>query len=180
MKFTKNSEPTHRSTIRRRTSIALVLGLTTAIATGCGFTMRSKDIPFPFKSIMVQGDGEVAKEVRQAMLDYPEVKLVDKTIQGEVVLNIMSERMERNVVAFNSAGRPREVQLRLRVNYRVTDRYAVELSSPREISQTRNVSVTEAETLAITTAEDTMRKDMQRDISEQLVRRLRTIKTFSQ
>lgn len=167
------------SNLRRNTAIALVLGLTVALVTGCGFTMRSKEIPFPFKSILIQGDGQVAKEVRQIMLDQPAVKVADKAMQGEVILNVMTERMERNVVAFNSAGRPREIQLRMRVTYRVTDRYTVELSPAREISQTRNVSVTESETLAINTAEDAMRKEMQRDISEQIVRRLRTVKTFA-
>ena len=71
------------------------------------------------------------------------------------------------------------IQLRMRVTYRITDGLAIELSSPQEISQTRDVSVTESEVLAQPAAEAFVREDMQRDIAQQLIRRLRAVKLSS-
>ena len=88
----------------------------------------------------------------------------------------MSQTTDRTVTAFSSAGRPRELQLRMRTTYRITDGFAVELSSPQEISLTRDVTVTESEALAQTSAEAFMQEDMQRDTAQQLIRRLRAIK----
>ena len=88
----------------------------------------------------------------------------------------MSQTTDRTVVAFSGDGRPRELQLRIRTTYRVTDGFALELSSPQEISQTGNITVSESEALAQTGAEAFVQEEMQRDIAQQLIRRLRAIK----
>ncbi len=88
----------------------------------------------------------------------------------------MAENIERTVVSFSAAGRPREIQMRMRIVYRVTDRFLVTLSPPQEISQTRDISVNENEALAMANAEAFMQRDMERDLTEQLIRRLRAIR----
>jgi LPS-assembly lipoprotein len=84
--------------------------------------------------------------------------------------------VDRTVVACSAAGRPREIQLRMRVAYRVNDGFGSEISGPLEITQTRDLSINEAEFLAIGSAEAFMIEDMQRDIAQQLVRRLRAVR----
>jgi LPS-assembly lipoprotein len=64
----------------------------------------------------------------------------------------------------------------MRVAYRITDGFGIELVAPQEIAQTRDISVSESEALAMTSAEDFMRNDMNRDIAQQLIRRLRAVK----
>ena len=163
------------SQLRRRIGLSLAL-LPAALAGGCGFKIRGANLGLPFERILVQGEGFVANEVRWILQGQPSVKIVQKSADAQVVLNLMSERIERTVVAFSSAGRPREIQLRLRAMYRVTDGYAVEITPPAEIAVTRDISVTESEALSITSAEDAMQVDMRRDIAQQIVRRLRAIK----
>jgi LPS-assembly lipoprotein len=166
------SPPSHT---RRRLGLSLAL-LPVALVSGCGFKIRGANLGLPFERIMVQGEGFVANEVRWVLQSQPSIKIVQKSADAQVVLNVMSERTERTVVAFSSAGRPREIQLRLRVMYRVTDGFAVEITPPAEITVTRDISVTESEALSITSAEDAMQVDMRRDIAQQLVRRLRAVK----
>jgi LPS-assembly lipoprotein len=143
---------------------------------GCGFKIRGFDLGLPFKTIAIQGEFEVAREVRQMIESRPGVLIATKPMAAQVVLIVTSQQLDRTVTAFNAAGRPREVQLRMRVTYRITDGLAIEISSTQEIVQIRDVSVTESEVLAQPAAEAFLREDMQRDIAQQLVRRLRAVK----
>jgi LPS-assembly lipoprotein len=159
--------------------IAAVLGFAgTALlsVSGCGFKVRGVDLGFPFKKIAIQGSQDVTREVRRFVSGQPSTQIVEEPTKAEVVLIVVSQNVERSVVAFNSAGRPREIQLRTRVAYRITDGLGIELAPPQEISQTRDISVSESEALAMTSAEDFMQNDMSRDIAQQLVRRLRAVK----
>lgn len=159
--------------------VAAVLGITGAAllsVSGCGFKVRGFDLGLPFKKIAIQGTQEVTREVRRFVSGQPSIKIVEKSTEAEVVLIVVSQNLERSVVAFSSAGRPREIQLRMRVAYRITDGFGIELTAPQEISQTRDISVSESEALAMTSAEDFMRNDMTRDIAQQLIRRLRAVK----
>ena len=143
---------------------------------GCGFKIRGFDLGLPYKTIAIQGEFEVAREVRQMIESRPGVLIATKPMAAQVVLIVTSQQLDRTVTAFNAAGRPREVQLRMRVTYRITDGLAIEISSTQEIVQIRDVSVTESEVLAQPAAEAFLREDMQRDIAQQLVRRLRAVK----
>jgi LPS-assembly lipoprotein len=165
-----------RRTWIRALIVAAVLGASAVLISGCGFQIRGADLKLPFQRIAVQGDGSVANEIRQALAGQPNLRIVQKSVDAQAVLIVMSQSVDRTIVAFSSAGRPREIQLRMRVMYRVTDGFAVELSPPQEISQTRDITVSESEALAMTSAETFMIDDMQRDLAQQLIRRLRAIR----
>lgn len=168
-----------RRTWFRALMIAAALGLAALLMSGCGFKIRGFDLGIPFKTVAIQGENGVANEIRQMLYGQPKVKIVLKPVEAEAVLVIMSQTVDRIVVAFSSSGRPREIQLRMRVSYRVTDGFAVELSSPQELMQTRDISVSESEALSVTTAENFMINDMQRDLAQQIIRRLRAVKPMA-
>lgn len=146
------------------------------LVSGCGFTLRGQDLGLPFKSIVVEGSQGTASEVLQILRNKPGLTISSKRLDAQVVLTVISQQVDRTVVAFSAAGRPREIQLRMRVAYRVNDGFGSEISSPLEITQTRDLSINEAEFLAIGSAEAFMIEDMQRDIAQQLVRRLRAVR----
>ncbi len=166
---------TTRRTLLRAVSLAVfslaVLGLS-----GCGFKMRGADLGLTFDRVMVVGTTNVAKELRARLKESPQVQVVNDAAQSQVILTVMAENIERTVVSFSAAGRPREIQMRMRIVYRVTDRFLVTLTPPQEISQTRDISVSENEALAMANAEAFMQRDMERDLTEQLIRRLRAIR----
>ena len=153
----------------------LLLG-TALLAGGCGFTMRGQDLGLPFKAIAIEGSQGVANEVRQILQGQPGIKIVPKAVEAQVVLVITAQAMERTVVAFSAAGRPREIQLRMRVSYKVNDGYAVEITGVQDITQTRDLSISDTEVLAVGNAEAFIVDDMQKDIAQQLVRRLKAVK----
>lgn len=152
-----------------------MMGMAALTGSGCGFRVRGYDLQLPFHSIVVQGTGGIVDEIRQSILGQPNVKLVEKPIDADVILTVAAPQLERTVVAFSSAGRPRQIQLRMRVNFRVTDRYLVELSTPQEITQYRDISVSESEILALANAEAFMVSDMHNAIAQQILRRLRSV-----
>ena len=147
-----------------------------AVLSGCGFKARGPELGLPFKKISVQGNAEVAQELRRLLKARPDIIVVEKAVDAEIVLVLSSQVLDRSVVAFSSAGRPREIQMRAKVIYRMTDRFGVELSPPQEIAETRDVSVSESEALAMVSAEDFMRADLNRDIAQQILRRLRAVR----
>ena len=144
--------------------------------TGCGFRVSGFDLKLPFQTIAIQGTQDVTREIRRLMGGQQGVKVVTKPTEAQVVLTVTGQNLERFIVAYSSTGRPREIQLRMRVAYRITDGFGVELTAPQEISQTRDISVSESEVLAMASAEDFMKADMNRDIAQQLIRRLRAVK----
>lgn len=146
------------------------------LTAGCGFTMRGQDLGLPFKTIAINGTQGVANEVKQILLGQSGIKVVPKAVEAQVVLVVTAQTVERTVVAFSAAGRPREIQLRMRVSYKVNDGYAVEIVGLQEISQTRDLSISDTEVLAVGSAEAFIMDDMQKDIAQQLVRRLRAVK----
>lgn len=158
------------------TAVLGIAGTALLNLSGCGFQVRGFDLGLPFKKIAIQGSQELAREVHRLIGSQPGISIPEKPSEAEVVLIVSSQQVERSVVAFSSAGRPREIQLRMRVTFRITDGYGVELTAPQEISQTRDISVSESEALAMTSAEDFMRNDMTRDIAQQVIRRLRALK----
>ena len=159
-----------------RIALATFVGAAGLVVSGCGWRIRGFDLALPFKTIAISGETGVANEIRQMVFGQPGIKIIQNQVEAEIVLIIMSQTTDRTVTAFSGAGRPRELQLRMRTTYRITDGFAAELSSPQEISLTRDISVTESEALAQTSAEAFMQEDMQRDTAQQLIRRLRAIK----
>ena len=115
-------------------------------------------------------------EVESQLLMQPGMELVEKITDAQIVLYILEQKTERQVLAFSSAGRPREIQIEMFVRLRITDHLGVELLSPQWISQTRELTVNEAEVLSMTAGETTLRDDMQRELAYQILRRLRAVK----
>ena len=164
------------NTSRLRCFAISAIAALTLLISGCGFALRGQSLDLPFKSILVEGSQGTASEVLQILRNKPGLTISSKRLEAQVVLTVISQQVDRTVVAFSAAGRPREIQLRMRVAYRINDGFGVELSGAQEIAQLRELSINEAELLAIGGAESLMIEDMQRDIAQQLVRRLRAVR----
>lgn len=64
----------------------------------------------------------------------------------------------------------------MRVSYRITDQFGVQISEQTEIFQTRELTINEAEILSAPLSEGSLVEDMQKDIAWQILRRLRSVK----
>lgn len=157
----------------------------------CGFKLRGTQT-FAFDTIAVNpsSGGAVAAELRKALGDRLFVAAASTassgtsgssapTAQAQVTLDILQELRERAVAAVNAAGQVRELQLRIRVKFRLRNANGKDLIEESEILQQRDISFNESAVLAKEVEESLLYKNMQSDIVQQLMRRLAAVKSIS-
>lgn len=155
----------------RRRWLLAALG-SSAVLGGCGFALRQTP-PLPFSRIALTGfaaTSPLADSLRQRLADTAQV--VDTPGQAEVVLQAITDKRERSVVASTAAGQVRELQLRVRFEFRVVSPGGRELVPPTELLLTRDMSYSEAFALAKAQEETELLTAMQDDIVQQVLRRL--------
>ena len=91
---------------------------------------------------------------------------------AQAVIDILSEQRERIVVGQNASGQVRELQLRLKVKFRLRTAAGVEMIPETEIQQQRDMSYNETLALSKEAEEALQYRNMQTDIVQQLLRRL--------
>jgi LPS-assembly lipoprotein len=96
--------------------------------------------------------------------------------KADVILDILSEVRQPVVVGLNASGQVREMQLRLRVNFRLRTPSGEELIEPVEMYQQRDLSFTETVALSKEIEQAMLFRDMQLDIVQQIMRRLGAVK----
>jgi len=139
---------------------------------GCGFALRETP-PMPFQRIALTGfaaRSPLADELRERLADTAQV--VPAPAQAEVVLQALLDKREKGVVASTAAGQVREVQLRVKFDFRLTTAGGRELIPATELLLTRDMSYSETFALAKAQEEAELYAAMQSDIVQQVVRRL--------
>ncbi|SEF25955.1 LPS assembly lipoprotein LptE [Variovorax sp. NFACC27] len=158
-----------------------LLGLTAAGASlglaGCGFELRKAPV-FAFKSLSVSGNSAMINQIRRELRAAGSVTVMsaEDASKADVVLEILSEDRNRIVISTNSAGLVRELQLQLRVRFKLRTPGGKDLLPPTDVSQTRDLSFNETNALAKEGEADLLFRDMQSDIAQQLMRRLAALK----
>ena len=171
---------TSRSTVSRRSLLAS-LGITgLAALAGCGFKLRG--VPeFAFRTLYIAAPSgsPLARELRRT-LEAAGTKLVLLTLpaqmpQAEAVLDLLQEQQERNVVGLTASGQVRELQLRLRIKFKLRTPAGDELIPETELLQQRDISYSETIALAKEAEEALLYRSMQTDLVQQLTRRLAAV-----
>lgn len=158
----------------RRAWITAVLG--GAWLAACGFQLRGAT-ELPFSRIALEGFAPLsplADELRRTLSQSAEV--VATPAQAQVVLYALNDKRERGVVASTTAGQVRELQLRVRLEFRLTTPGGRELIPATELLLTRDMSYSETVALAKEYEEAQLLRAMQSDIVGQLMRRLAHVK----
>ena len=163
----------------RRRKFAQTLLLSSLLG-GCGFKLRGYQ-SFAFTSISINPNpgGAVAQELRRSFGAAVQVVASDQpTTPAQVRFDVLDEQREQVVVGMNTSGQVRQLQLRIRVKFRLTSAQGTELIAPDEILQQRDISYSESAALAKETEQDLLYRDMQTDIVQQILRRLASVKPF--
>ena len=95
---------------------------------------------------------------------------------AEAIFDLLQEQQERVVVGLNASGQVRELQLRLRIKFRLRTPTGVELIPDTELLQQRDISYNETIALAKEAEEALLYRDMRTDLVQQLMRRLAAAK----
>jgi LPS-assembly lipoprotein len=156
----------------------LCAGLTLAAAggmAGCGFELR-RPPRLGFESIALTGfapRSPLAEELRRQLLQ--QVRVLDTPARAQVVLHALEDQRERSVVASTSAAQVRELQLRLKLNFRAHTPSGRELIARSELLLQRDLSYSETAALAKEFEEAELFREMQADLVGQVLRRLAAV-----
>ena len=170
-----------RSTVSRRTLLAS-LGITgLAALAGCGFRLRG--VPeFAFGSLYINAPpaSPLARELRRTLqASGGTLQVLTEPVQmarAEAVFDLLSEQQERSVVGLTASGQVRELQLRLRIKFKLRTPAGAELMGETELLQQRDISYSETIALAKEAEEALLYRNMQTDLVQQLLRRLAAVR----
>lgn len=168
--------------MRSRRRVLPVLALVLALP-GCGFALRGAP-RFAFESLRLQGSDAtpVARELQQSLQDgglrvfSSRLPASPEGETGQVVLTVLTDQRERSVVGQTTAGQVRELQLRTRFRFRLATAQGAQLLDETELLLVRDISYTETAALAKEAEEALQYRDMQRDIVQQVMRRLAAVR----
>ncbi len=153
-----------------------LLMLAAATVVGCGFELRQAP-KLPFRSIALVGfapQSALAEALRRQLMSS-QVQLIDAPAHAQAVFEALTDARERNVVASTAAGQVREVQLRVRLRFRVATPAGKLLLAADELLLTRDMSYSETAALAKAQEEALLYRAMDEDIVAQVMRRLAAI-----
>jgi LPS-assembly lipoprotein len=149
---------------------------------GCGFQLRqSADLPFKSLFLILPRQSALGTDLRRNLASQANLKVFTESpdmATAEVVLDVMSEVRERVVVGLNASGQVRELQLRLKVKFRLRTPQGQNLIPEVELQQQRDLSFLESAALSKDIEENMMYRDMQVDIVQQILRRLVAVKSL--
>lgn len=161
-----------RDRLLRRTLLAGSAAGALGVLTGCGFALRETP-PLPFARIALVGfatRSPLAAELSERLAGA--VQVVSTPGQADVVLQALVDQRERSVVASTAAGQVRELQLRMKFEFRLASPGGRELIAPTELLLSRDMSYSESIALAKGQEESELYASMQSDIVQQVLRRL--------
>ena len=152
-----------------------------ALLSACGFRLRG--VPeFGFSSLYIAAPAgsALARELRRTLEGSgSQLQLLTDPAAmptAEAILDLLQEQQERAVVGLNASGQVRELQLRLRIKFRLRTPAGAELIPETELLQQRDISYSETIALAKEAEEALLYRDMRTDLVQQLMRRLAAAK----
>ena len=167
---------------RSVTSGALLSGFAVAGLSGCGFQLRqSADLPFQSLFLNLPRQSALGSDLLKNLTGQSNLKVFTEAkdlATSHVVLEVLSEVRERVVVGLNASGQVRELQLRLKVKFRLRTPQGKNLIPEVELQQQRDLSFLELAALSKEIEEAMMYRDMQVDIVQQILRRLAAVKSL--
>lgn len=147
----------------------------------CGFRLRGAG-DFPFQTLYANFSitSPLGVELQRNLLGTGRVTLLTEPAQmsmADAIFEVLSESREEAVVGVNASGQVRELQLRLRVKFRLRTPQGQSLIEPVELAQQRDLSFSETAVLSKEIEQAMMYRDMQTDIVQQIMRRLSAVKS---
>lgn len=153
-----------------------------ALLSACGFHLRSAaDTNLPFKTIYLgfPESSPLGTELRRNIRGGSNTEVLATEKDAQAIMVVLSETRDKSVLSLNNLGRVREYSLSYTLRFRVTDNKAQELLAPTEIVLKRDINYDESQVLAKEGEEAMLYRDMQRDLVQQILRRLAAIKPLS-
>ena len=162
------------STWRRLAVAALALS-TAATLASCGFQRRVAQ-PLNYERIALSGFADrstMADEIRRALPST--ARIVGNVLESQVVIEAVEDTQKTTVEASTAFGQVRELELHVKLRYRVLDPNGTELLPLADVERFRDMTYDEKDALAKDTELKALYRDMQSDMAYQLIRVLSAV-----
>ena len=166
--------PRARRLTRRRLALAALAVAAAASLAACGFHRRIAQ-PLNYERIALSGFADrstMAEEIRRAL---PSTAHIVPVLESQVVIEAIEDTQQTTVEASTAFGQVRELELHVKLRYRVLDPKGIELLPLADIERFRDMTYDEKDALAKDTEMKALYRDMQSDMAYQLVRVLSAV-----
>lgn len=156
----------------------VVLSMLLVGLTACGFKLRGAyTLPEAIQKIYVQGSsGSDLVADLKATLAYS-AQVVTKKIDADAILVINKEDVKRRTLSVDSRGKVREAELEYTVLYSVVTPAGDVLLEQESVVLVRDYVDDENDVIGRSNEAQIITKDLKRDASQRIVRRLQTLGT---
>jgi len=162
------------SQIRRRVALAALAVAAAATLVACGFHRRIAQ-PLNYERIALSGFADrstMADEIKRAL---PSTARIVPVLESQVVVEAIEDTQKTTVEASTAFGQVRELELHVKLRYRVLDPNGTELLPLADIERFRDMTYDEKDALAKDTEQKALYRDMQSDMAYQLIRVLSAV-----
>ena len=161
--------------MRRRLALATLALVAAATLAACGFHRRIAQ-PLNYERIALSGFADrstMADEIRRALPSTAHI--VSNVLESQVVIEAIEDTQKTTVEASTAFGQVRELELHVKLRYRVLDPNGVELLPLADVERFRDMTYDEQDALAKDTELKSLYRDMQSDMAYQLIRVLSAV-----
>ncbi|MDR1275628.1 MAG: LPS assembly lipoprotein LptE [Candidatus Accumulibacter sp.] len=147
-----------------------------ALFAGCGFQLRGS-YDLPYESIHISGAdySPVISSLKRA-IRTTNTRLSDTSKDAQATLIPTGEIRMPLILSLSSSGRVREKRLSYRYGYRIVDATGRNLIAPGVVELNRDITYSDSDALSKIQEEELLWLDMQKDVVEQMMRRLAVAK----
>lgn len=146
--------------------------------TSCGFKLRG-ETSLPFRYISVEGNerSTLLARLKRELGNITNLTLVSDPKDAEVRIILLSEeRPPRTVLGYDSNGAENAFRLTRSARFRFTNTTGRDLSNIGEFIQRREINISADTVLAKESEEGMLYEDMEKDLSYQVISRIKTLK----
>jgi len=147
----------------------------------CGFHLRGK-VDLPFETVYVEGMpyARLTLQVKRGIEGATQTRLTETREGAQAIVELLGDSQERIILAVSGGGRVRELQLRYRVTFRVTDLKKREWLARDDVVILRDMTYDDSQVLAKEAEANQLFREMQADAVQQLLRRIQAIQAASE
>ena len=155
----------------------LLLIVVTLLLAACGFQLRGPLVlPFDTLYVPLPESAELHSLIKRSVETSSHTRIVAEPKSAQAILVITSDTSARNILSLNSAGQVRELELQRTFTFRVHDSANRDLMPAGKIVVRREITYSDVQVLSKESEEALLWRDIQKDLVQQLLRRLATAK----
>ncbi|MBB3220359.1 LPS-assembly lipoprotein LptE [Pseudoduganella umbonata] len=165
--------------LRNTVLVAALAGSVTA----CGFHLRGSGgnytLPFASMYVGLPESSPLAIDLKRNIRVNGNTTVSNDPLSADATIEVITDpekTRSKSILSLNSAGRVSEYLLAYNIVFRVKDRTGRELLGPTQITLTRPITFSETQLLAKEQEEAQLYRDMQKDLVQQMMRRMAAIK----